>query len=178
MFGGMYMFNPIAGLSVLLLILSLTPNFYNMDLDKWLAMRPLLTKRADIEKMYGKPEEAYDKHQVIYETKDGAVTVTYSYGPCRTAKIPEFDVPEWTVTEIMFSPWKSPPNLADLIGDGHGFDRTPTGDVEHQVKYSDNKNGISIVIDDYEKKVKDIVIGLSQIDHDRLRCKNTGESDF
>ena len=141
-------------------------------LEKWLNLKVFRSTRRDVENTYGNTEKKTDEHFSVYEYSEGAVSVEYSYGNCASSKASIWNVPEWTVVEITYTPWKNPPKLTELIQKKTRFKITRAGDVKNHKKYVDKIRGIAIVYDDWLKQVLDIIIGPSTEDDEKTRCSN------
>src|SRR5690349_13744325 len=100
----------------LILIIQAAPVFSQTNaLDFYLRIKPFASTRDDVEKIYGRGEpHKFSQYTVYYQKPEFNFLVTYSEGGCGKSSL--WNAPEWTVTEIAYGHWKSPPKLKDLLG--------------------------------------------------------------
>lgn len=122
------------------------------NLAKWLKIKVFESTREDVEKLYGTSNET-KYHFIRYKNSDGTINVDYSKGGCEVVS-PMWNVPEWTVIEISYTPWKNPPKLKDLIPDKSRYKRKQAGDVLDHIEYYDEEKGISVIYDKVSDEVR------------------------
>lgn len=140
-----------------------------LTLNKYLKIKVFESTREDVEKIYGKGESGSNPYFVLYKTPDGNVSVGYSYRNCQY-EYPMWNVPDWTVEDITYRPFKNPPKLKALISDKSQFKSRQSGDVINHIEYYDDERGISIIYDTSVGKVKDIIIRPSFKDIQKYDC--------
>lgn len=144
----------------------------NKALAPFLNIKPFINTRKDVEKIYGKGEINRNKYFVTYKHADGLVTVEYAWGGDCQNSYDDWNVPEWTVTEISYSFWQNLTKLKDLIRNNKKFKKTAYGDVIGQMKYYDEESGIVIYFDKFKKKADEIAIKPSIKDEQKFACEN------
>jgi hypothetical protein len=143
----------------------------NKKLEKYLKIKALINNREDVEKLYGKGDVGkVNKYFVWYEILDMAILVDYVSKPCNPI-YPLWNVPEWTVEEIRYTPQKKLPKLKDLMPDMTGYIARPGGDVPDHIDYYNAEKGISIGYDKYTKRVSSIGITATLSDEEKFKCK-------
>jgi hypothetical protein len=69
--------------------------------QEWRKIVPLKSTQADVERLLGRAEQGYG---VVYELKDGVLSIEYSTGPCRKDRRGGWNVSEGVVISFSFSP--------------------------------------------------------------------------
>src|ERR1041385_2029506 len=113
--------------------------------ELWKHIVILKTTRAEVEKLLGQGEE----HASIayYPLKEGSLHVEYSDGRCKPGQYRAWKVPEGTVIEVVYTPFKSPIKFASLNLDLHKFRTTrESPDVPDLITYLRNEEGISYTV--------------------------------
>lgn len=165
--------NLIAKTIFLILVLQVINCFAqtSSELEKWLQIKLFVNTRDDVEKIYGKGKFGQNQYFVSYKTKDFTVSIDYSPGECEI-KYSDFNIPEWTVTEVSYNILNNPPKLKDLVGNKNGFKTRQNGDGVNHIQYYDETRGIFIVYDDYLKEVIHITIKPTIKDKQKFACDN------
>jgi hypothetical protein len=108
--------------------------------------------RADVEKVLGKP--IGPNYGVTYKLKDGVLYLDYyDFDHCkpRDGFEADWNVPEWTVTEIEYRP-NDQPTLASLHLDLKKFRRTrESPEVPQLVSYINDEEGVNYTFGDDDK---------------------------
>lgn len=138
------------------------------NLEKWLKIKIFQSTREDVEKIYGKIDGK--NHFVRYENSDGSVYVDYSKGECKSVISPMWNVREWTVIGVTYTPWKNPPRLKDLIPNRNKYKSRQAGDVANQIEYYDEKEEVSIIYDTASDEVRNIIIRPSKKNEHEFDC--------
>jgi hypothetical protein len=139
-------------------------------LQEWLRIKLFKSTRSDVERLYGSSSDNPVHHFVRYKNSRGSIYVAYSKGGCEAAESPMWDVPEWTVIEVGYTPTKNPPALTELLVNRKRFKVRQAGDVIGHVEYYDEEHGISIVYDKDEREVRNITIKPTLKDQQRYDC--------
>jgi hypothetical protein len=126
-------------------------------LAKYLRINVLVSTIADVETIYGKGETFVNKSVVNYKTSEDAIFVSYSIGNCQS-KYPMWNVPDWTVEEVQYTPQKNPPKLKDLMPNKKLFKKRQSDHVIHFIDYYNDEQGITIYYDTLRKVVTGITI--------------------
>lgn len=113
--------------------------------DRWKQIVILRSTRAEVEKILGKGEE----HALIayYPFNEGSLHVEYSDGRCRPGQYRGWNVPEGTVIELVYTPFKNPIKFSSLHLDLRKF-RTAreSPDVPELITYLRNDEGIAYTV--------------------------------
>lgn len=110
----------------------------NANAQQWRKIIPLKSTRADVERLLGPNEKSYG---VLYELKEGALSLEYSSGPCTKERKGGWNVPEDVVINYQFAATHKP-RETDLKLNRKRFRRevnTHTGGV---VYYINDEDGI------------------------------------
>ena len=78
----------------------------------WKRIAVLRFTRPDVERLLGKSED--QGHGVYYPLKEGSLYIEYSEGFCQPEQYAGWNVPEWTVVEVTYNPFKNPPRLSSM----------------------------------------------------------------
>lgn len=137
---------------------------------EWRKIKVLSSNRADVERLYGKASQ--ESYFVKYTDDRGSVYISYSKGDCRSSSSPMWNVPEWTVIEVGYTPWKKPPKLKELIKKQHEsrFVSRPHGDTRGFTEYVDEKSGFKIVYDDDLKEVRNVILRPARGMSEKYNC--------
>lgn len=109
-----------------------------VDAQEWRQIVPLKSTRADVERLLGPGERS---NGVVYELKDGNLSIEYSTGPCSTIKRGGWNVPEGVVISFRFSP-KVKQRISDLKPDRKRFKKVKDQHVGVIYYYINDKEGI------------------------------------
>jgi hypothetical protein len=154
-------------LSVLLVGQCLSETEFGQGLDRWTKIKIFQSKRYEVEKIFGQPRNNPSRnadgntklvHLGIYDLPDATVFVTYSGGDCRSQKDALWDVDEWVVTEVEYSPEEGVANLQHLLTDIKPYKRRQAGDVRNHIEHFSDRIGVSIVFDTETKEVLNITV--------------------
>lgn len=137
-------------------------------IEKWLKIKPIISTRKDVEKIFGKADdESIDS--ASYYKKNITIEVMYSRGNCKQYKH-DYDVPTDTVIEIHYFFKKDNPNLNDLKLNSKDFQLEQEGDVGHISQYHSYKRGIIVVFHNTKYKVTSIKLAPSEEQEKTLDC--------
>lgn len=166
------MFNFRAAMLVLLTFLTAGVNYSQPknSLSRWLNIKPFIHRQPDVEKLFGRGNFNQNKYFITYKTNDFRVSVGYSSGSCGE-QYADWNLPEWTVTDVSYKFFENPPKLKDLIDDRRRFAVSQVGDGIHQIQYYDASRGIKILWDNYKKAVEYIVIVPSKQLERKHKCR-------
>jgi hypothetical protein len=140
----------------------------NLIPNKYLKIRPGVTTRIDVEKIYGKNSSA--DAIIIYKWTEYNVAITYSESTCDSSDVP-WAFPVGIVEEISYHPNESKPlRLRSVINDISRFKTEQTSDVITHVKYFNEKSGIFVVYDSKEKVIESIIIRPTLEQKRRFAC--------
>lgn len=79
---------------------------------EWKRIVVLQSTRSDAERLLGKSKD--QGYLVYYPLKEGGLHIEYSDGSCQPGQDSGWNVPEWTVIEVTYSPFENPPQLSSL----------------------------------------------------------------
>jgi hypothetical protein len=91
---------------------------------KWKQISVISTTRSDVERLLGKSKD--NGYIVFYPLEEGSLHIEYSAGLCNPNQ-DGWDVQEWTVIEVMYTPFKAPPKFSDLKLDLSKFKKELAG---------------------------------------------------
>jgi hypothetical protein len=75
--------------------------------EKWKQIVVLRSSRSDVERLLG--ESKYKGYDVAYDLEDGHLDIAYAiFNFCEKRNKFGWKVPEWTVTEVNYSPYRAP----------------------------------------------------------------------
>ena len=111
----------------------------------WRNIKVFETRRADVEKLLGKPNPDIDKIYTVYSTPDGTVTIVYSDTPCSVApgEKGDFKVEKDTVIDYRVS-FEKPFPLLELKWKKEKYKRSEDPHRSEVFVYDDPLQGISI----------------------------------
>jgi len=139
---------------------------------RWKEIVVLRSTRADVERIMGKAEE----HALIvyYPLKEGSLQIEYSDGVCKTGQYRAWSVPEGTVIEVVYNPFKNPPSFSSLKLDLTKFRIVrESPDVPDLLTHIQDDKGIAYTIEP-DGELHDIrYFPPSRYDH--LRCSKVGK---
>ena len=158
-------------LLLLLLLDSNTVAQEKFTLQDFLKIKPLVSSRDDVKKIYGIGTIYNNKHIADYETDFGFATVSYSMGDCQNAKVKLWNVPEWTVEEIIYDTEDTKIGLKDLLKDIKPYKRKQKGDVLDHIYYFNEEKGIAIIYDINLKEVIKIIITPTKSQTKEFSCE-------
>jgi hypothetical protein len=141
----------------------------NEELAKYMQIKVFVNTIEDVEKLYGKGKSWANKYSVVYKTPEMAIDVNYVTGNCQS-KFSRWNLPEWTVEEITYTPQNQSLKLDDLIRDKKQYKVKQVGDVINHFEYYNEETGVSITYDDYLDEVIDISLRPSVADEKKYRC--------
>lgn len=143
--------------------------FLNTDCangQDWKKIVPLKTTRAEIEAVFGHNTGNYS---VLYQLKDGRLSIVYSSGHCTPERRGRWDVPENTVISFTFS-LRRPKRLSELKLDRRKFRRVDDDHLTGVVYYVSDEDGITYTIQ--EGRVDSIEYGPGK-EYEHLYCKDS-----
>lgn len=116
-------------------------------LKKMKSLTLLSSTRDQVIKIFGQPENDNRSYLENFVLEDGRISVQYSTGKCKTTIIDGkevkqgWNVPEWTVVNVYFSPNKrfKPEKLKISFT---GFRSYPISDVPNAVVYENDELGV------------------------------------
>lgn len=154
------------------MVIQATTCFSQSDaLKPFLILKPFVNTREDVEKIWGKGSFNQNKYFITYKSSDIITSVGYHWGGCEK-EYSQWNLPEWSVTDISYNFLKNPPKLNNLIGNNKKFKNKQHGDVLNHIEYYDEERGIHIVYDNYLKEVIHITIKPSLKDEQKFDCDN------
>lgn len=139
--------------SVIIFVMVLfSTNIVYLKEPDWLvrikSIKPLVSTRDDVIKMFGEPSDkdriSYGEH---YDFKDRRMEIIYETGLCVTKiedgipKVYGWNVPEWTVIDVSFTP-KKRINPKKLNINFDEFKKEEVWDVPGSFEYLNNELGI------------------------------------
>ena len=134
---------------------------------EWRGIRPLYSKRPDVERLLGKADDPSKEHSVVYKTEKEVVIIDYAGGlSCKAGAA--WRVPRGTVVDIIVSPRK-PVLLSELHIDEDRYTRTLDLKISDVVRYTNEEDGVRIVV--YQGQVDYINYFPGKKD-EHLRCTN------
>jgi hypothetical protein len=138
----------------------------------WKGIRPLKSTKQDVEKVVGERMPwSVARHSATYKTTGGIVSVLYSSGKCDGSS-PSWQVPEFTVVRIDFSPdYPNPHKFTDLKLSLDKFEKRLDPGSVHLVFYTSEVNGVSLTVDSSDDTVRNFGY-FPEAKFDRLKCKN------
>ncbi|MCW5958864.1 MAG: hypothetical protein KIS76_01810 [Pyrinomonadaceae bacterium] len=149
------------------------------ELTHWQKIKIFLSTKDEVEQLFGKSQnnefrvlkgEQTPTYARIYELADATVFVVYSSGGCE--KNPElWDVSEWTVLEIEYSPNEDTIKLIDILPDKTRYKSKQAGDVVDHIEYFDDQRGVSITYDKFLDQVLHIKFYPSEHERKLRDCK-------
>ena len=134
---------------VLCLALSLSVQFKTNASAQvsWTQVVLLQSTRADVEKLFGKP--IGENYSVTYNLRDGVMYLEYYlYDRCKPkyGYRGDWNIPEWTVTDITFEP-DNPPQFSSLKLDLHKFRKVrKSPNVPEMVSYINDTEGVEYTL--------------------------------
>jgi len=111
--------------------------------DEWKKIAPLKTTRADVEALLGPAQGAYE---VVYQLKDGHLSIEYSIGPCKPGQHGGWNVPENVVISLHFSPRRTN-RLKDLRLNLTKFRKVEGGHTPTYTYYIDDETGVTYAVE-------------------------------
>src|SRR4029078_7767403 len=150
----------------------------------WTKIRVFESNLSDVERLFGDARnkearivqgEIKPNYRRIYDLPNAVAFVTYSRVKCDSAQ-PLWNVPEWTVIEVQYSPDEGTEKLKDLLAGMKRYKSKQAGDVETHTEYYSDELGISVVYDNEINEVLHITLYPSEkmklsYDCDRVRKK-------
>jgi hypothetical protein len=97
--------------------------------------------REDVARIFGQPKNPINQYNNIYELKEGELDVEYSRGLCSSEKREGWNVPEFVITRIFFTPNKQINHKKLLVG-SNGFHKYEIRDVPGAFIYENDEKGI------------------------------------
>lgn len=136
---------------------------------EWRGIRPLYSKRPDVERLLGKADDPSKEHSLVYKTEKEVVIVDYADGlSCKAGSSSGWRVPRGTVVDITVSP-RTPLPLSELNIDEDRYRKTSDLKRSDVVRYTNEEDGVRIVV--YQGNVQYINYFPSKKDA-HLRCSN------
>lgn len=113
---------------------------------KWQQIIVLQSTRADVERLLGK--SADQGFLAIYPIEAGSITVEYSLGLCGSGQAGEWNVPEWTVVGVTYTPFNNPPKLSSFDLDLTKFKTERESPcVPDMVSYVSDSEGVAYTVE-------------------------------
>jgi hypothetical protein len=135
--------------------------------SEWRGIRPLYSKRPDVERILGKADDPSKEHSLVYKTEKEVVIIDYADGLlCKAGSSTAWRVPRGTVVSITVSP-RTPLPLSELHIDEKRYTKTLDLKRSDVVRYNNEEDGVGIVV--YQGKVQYINYFPSKKD-EHLRC--------
>ncbi len=113
---------------------------------EWRGIVPLVSTRADVERLLGRPMEQSLPYISFFDLKDESVRVVYSEGRCKPGIAGEWDVPPDTVLRIDVT-LKKELFLKDIQMDMSKYKKIGHLHIRGQLTYSNADEGASIHTD-------------------------------
>lgn len=140
--------------------------------SEWRGIRPLYSKRPDVERLLGKADDPSKEHSLVYKTEKEVVIVDYAGGlSCKAGAV--WRVPRGTVVSITVSP-RTPLPLSELHIDKDRYTKTFDLKLTDVARYTDEEDGVRIVV--YQGQVDYIDYFPGKKD-EHLRCNKQDELD-
>lgn len=119
----------------------------------WKGITPLKSTRADVEKILGKPvPSSVAEFAATYRSASAEVFVLYSTGECTRKPSHSWNLPPLTVISISVYPIPGP-NFDEARIDLRKFEKRPDPEILSSVSYTNEKDGVSITVNSWEKVV-------------------------
>src|SRR5215212_9995136 len=114
---------------------------------EWRRVVILQSTRADVERLLGPSE--MPGYLVVYSLPEGSVSIEFAtQSGCEPHREGFWNVPEWTVEEVTYTPFKAPPRFKSLNLDMTRFRKEPGGShTPDIVGYVDDEEGVSYTVD-------------------------------
>lgn len=163
---------------ILLLVFLVATNMVFSQEPDWLVkiktIKPLFSTRDDVIRVFGEPlGKKKPSYGEKYDLEEGRMSVIYEIGPCET-KIEDgvevvygWNVPEWTVIVISFTPNKRI-NPKKLNINFDNFDSEEIADVPGAIHYENYKTGVGYTV--YKGKIETISFQ-AEGKYNHLQCK-------
>ena len=137
-------------LFTLVLFLSFVTPAYPQD-NSWNGITPLRSTRADVEKIFGKPDRnSVGTFTAMYQTSSGRVFVLYSTGACYLKPSHGWNVPALTVISMSVYPIPEP-NFDESKIDKTKFVKRPDPEILSEVAYPNEKDGVSVSVNSWDQ---------------------------
>ena len=114
-----------------------------IEKDEWKKIVPLKTTRAGVEALLGPAQGAYE---VVYQLKDGHLSIEYSTGPCKRGQRGGWNVPENVVISLHFSPLRTK-RPTDLKLNLTRLRKVPADDTPSYTYYINDEAGITYAVE-------------------------------
>lgn len=115
--------------------------------------------KNNVEKMFLKGSIGVNnKYLIFYKAFYGGADINYSLGDCEEGAMNIWNIPEWTVTKVLYLTQDDPPELKKLLKDLGKYKTRPSGHQMDLVEYYNEEKGISITYDTDDKKVIEIEV--------------------
>ena len=134
------------------------------EANAWRGLVPLRATRRDVEGLLGSPQTGGSS----YDTDDGRVWVFYSDGPCEKGWPYGWNVEKDTVVSIYVSP-KNVMMFEELHLDPKKYQISQEGHIVDRLRYFNQKQGITIHVNDFTKRVQGFTYGPTAADS-ALQC--------
>ena len=152
-------------------VFSISINAQNLIAEKYLKVKPGISTREDVEKIFGKHyANGYDKYTAYYRSNEVVFSVYYSDGKCNL-EYDDWNLSEWTVEGVYINVTDGHElRLKDVILKLSKFKKQYVGDVIGQMEYSNENAGISIIYFKTSKTVQDMEIALTPEQKKNFAC--------
>lgn len=129
----------------------------------WRGLVPLHSKRADVERLLGQPNEMLSQYSAFYRTEKETVIVNYATGfPCGIGKkYSQWRVSKDTVESLLVTPLRGVP-VSQLLIDEKKFEKRSGGHRPEDVYYINDQDGESLRV--FHDEVMDISFYPGRID--------------
>ena len=164
-------------ISLLILLSILTQVVIGQEPD-WLKkiknITLLSSTRDDVIKIFGHPKNENGSSLEYFFVKDGEISVQYSVGKCKTTiiegkeTIQGWNVPDWTVVDIAFSPNKNS-KYKKHKHNFTGFKSSPVYDFPNARVYENDELGVRYSIN--SKGMVELITFYPADKYDYLYCK-------
>lgn len=106
--------------------------------QQWRKIVPLKSTRSDVERLLGPQKKSYG---VVYELRDGTLSIEYSSGPCKKDRKGGWNVPEDVVISFSFSAIDKP-RFSSLKSDRSRFRRIVDRHTGEIINYVSDRDGV------------------------------------
>ncbi|MBK7708549.1 MAG: hypothetical protein IPN69_15225 [Acidobacteria bacterium] len=138
--------------------------------NSWKGITPLRSTKDDVERILGKANSS-GKYAVGYQTKEGRVTVFYSSGLCDENPEMGWNVREFTVISLTYSPSaENSTEFSELKLDQIKFERSPDPGMMYADYYTSKSDGIVVHVNTIEDTVNFFHF-FPESKFDDLKCK-------
>lgn len=155
-------------ITLVLFLSSVTPA-YPQD-NAWNGVIPLKSTRADVEKIFGKPNtDSVGTFAATYQTASGRIFVLYSTGPCSLKPSHGWNVPALVVISMSVYPTPEPDFEESKI-DNTKFVKRPDPEILSEVAYTNEKDGVSVTVNSWDQVITSYRY-FPASKYNKLKCK-------